>query len=45
MIWVNLFIKQKQTHKYRKQSMVTKGEEEEEGKIRRLGLTDTNYYI
>ena len=40
---MNLCTKQKQTHKCRKQPLVTKGEREE-GHIRSLGLTDTAVY-
>ena len=36
---MNLFTKQKQTQRHRKQTMVTKGEREGEGYIRGLGLT------
>ena len=43
MIQMNLFTKQ--THRYRKQIMITKGEREVKGKIRSLGLADTNYHI
>ena len=39
-------MKQKQTHRYGKQTWVTKREREEgEGQTNAIGLTDTNYYI
>ena len=38
---MNLFTKQKQTHRHRKQTYVTKGERG--GYIRSMGLADTNY--
>ena len=41
---MNLFTKQKQTHRHRRQTCgYQRGREEVE--IRSLGLTDTNYYI
>ena len=46
MIQMNLFIKQKQTHRLRKQTYgYQRGKAGEEGEIRRLGLTYTHYYI
>ena len=42
---MNLYTKQKQTHRHRNKFMVTKGERKgQEGQIRSRGLTDTNYY-
>ena len=38
--------KQKQTHKYRKQTYVYQwGKGRREGKDRAMGLKDTNYYV
>lgn len=42
MIQMNLFIKQKQTHRFRKQIYGYQRERWEE--IRSLGLTDKHYY-
>ena len=43
---MNVYIKEKQTHRHRKQTCGNqRGEGREEGQIRGLGLTDTNYYI
>ena len=41
MIQINLFTKQKQTHRHRKQAMVIKGEMCGGRSIRSLGLTHT----
>ena len=41
---MNLYTKQKQTHRHRKQMGYQRGEEEGEGQIRSTGLTDTKYY-
>ena len=41
---MNLYTKQKQTHRYRKQTYSYERGREGEGKIRHLGLADTNYY-
>ena len=43
---MNIFTKQKQIHRYRKQTCgYQRGEEKREGQIRGKGLTDTNYYM
>ena len=42
---MNLFPKQKKTHKQRKQTYGYQRRKGMEGKIRSLGLTDTHYYI
>ena len=39
---MNVYAKQKQTHRYRKQ---TCGYQRGEGQIKGMGLTDTNYYV
>ena len=44
MIQMNLFTKQKQSHRLENKFMVTKGEKGE-GIIGSLGLTYTHYYI
>ena len=44
MIQMNLFTKQKQTHRHRKQTYGYQGERWG-GWIKSLGLADTNYYI
>ena len=44
MIQMNLFTKQKQTHRQKTNLWSPKGKGEE-GKIRSLGLTYTHYYI
>ena len=42
----NVYAKQKQTHRYRKQTNgYQRGEGKGEGQIRGMGLRDTNYYI
>ena len=43
---MNLYTKQKQAHRHRKNKkhMVTKGEREGGTNQRSMGLTDTNYY-
>ena len=43
---MNVYAKQKQTHRHRKQTYDDqRGEVREGGKIRGLELADTNYYI
>ena len=43
---MNLFTKQKQTHRHSKQTYgYQRGEGREEGQIRGMGLTETKYYI
>ena len=43
---MNLYTKQKQNHRHRKQTHgYQKGEGEREGQVGSMGLTDTNYYI
>ena len=43
---MNVYLKQKQTHRYRKQTSGYQREEEKgEGQIRGMGLRDTNYYV
>ena len=43
---MNVYVKQKQTHRYRKQiSGYQMGEERGEGRIRGMGLRDTNSYV
>ena len=42
---MDLFIKQKQTHRHRKQTYGYQRENGGEGQIRNMGLTDTHYYI
>ena len=43
---MNVYVKQKQTHTYRKQICgFQRGERRGEGQIRSMGLTDKNYYI
>ena len=43
---MNIYAKQKQTHRYRKQTCgYQRGEGNGEGQIRSLGLTDTYYYM
>ena len=42
---MNLYTKQKQTHRYRKQTCDCQGEDSWEGWIGSLGLVDANYYI
>ena len=43
---MNVYTKQKQTHRYRKQTCsYQKGEVEEEGQIRCMGIKDKNYYV
>ena len=43
---MNIYAKQKQAYRYRKQtSGYQRGEGKVEGQIRGMGLTDTNYYI
>ena len=45
MIQMNLFTKQKQTHRCRKQTYgYQRGKGGKEGQISSMGLTDTNYY-
>ena len=39
-----VYVKQKQTHRYRK-LMFTEGERNEEGQIRGMGLRDTNHCV
>ena len=42
---MNLYSKQKQTHRHRKQTYGYQwGKGREQGKIRGMGLTDMNYY-
>ena len=46
IIQMNLYAKQKQTHRYRKLTCgYQRGEGMGEGQIRGLGLTDTKYYV
>ena len=46
IIQMNVYAKQKQTHRYRKQSYLYQMRvEREEGQTRGMGLTDTNYYV
>ena len=46
MIQMNLFTKQKQTHRHREQTCGCQGGRwEEEGRIGSLGLADANYNI
>ena len=45
MIQINLFTKQKQTHRHRKQIYGNQRGKGREGQIRNLGLIDTHYYI
>ena len=43
---MNIYVKQKETHRYRKQTCSYQREKEGgEGQIESIGLTDTNYYI
>ena len=42
---MNLFTKQKQTLRHRKQTYYCQKGKKGEGQIRNLGLTDTHYYI
>ena len=43
---MNVYAKQKQTHRYRKQTYgYQRGEGRRERQIKGMGLTDTNYYI
>ena len=43
---MNVHTKQKQTHRHRKQTCgYQRGGKNEEGQIRDLGLTDTNYFM
>ena len=43
---MSIFMRQKQTHRYREQTCgCQEGEWVEEGWIRSLGLADANYYI
>ena len=43
---MNVYVKQKQIHKYRRKTCgYQRGEGRQEGQIRSVGLTDTNYYI
>ena len=46
---MNLFVKQKQTHRHKEKKknkfVVTKGKEKNQGEIKSMGLTDTYYYI
>ena len=43
---MSVYAKQKQTHRYRKQTYGYQREEgSREGQIRGIGLTDTNYYV
>ena len=43
---MNLFTKQKQTHRHRKQtSGYQMGEEKREGQVRGIGLINTNHYM
>ena len=45
IIQMNLFTKQKQTHRHRKQIYsYQRGQAEGKGQIRNMGLTDTNCY-
>ena len=41
---MNVYAKQKQTHRYRKQTYGYQRRGVREGQIRSMGLTDTNYY-
>ena len=42
---MNLYTKQNQTHRHRKQTYgYQRGEERRKGQIRSMELTDTNYY-
>ena len=42
---MNLFTKQKHSHRYRKQTHgYHRGEGGRDGQIRNMGLSDTNYY-
>ena len=45
MIQMNLFMKQKQTHKHRKQTYGYQSGRSGEKEIRSLRLADTQYYI
>ena len=45
MIQMNLFIKQKRTHRHRKQNYGCQRGKKGEGEIRSIELTDTHYYI
>ena len=41
-----MYMQNRKTHRYRKQTYgYQKGKGSGEGKIRNMGLTDTNYYI
>ena len=43
---MNLYAKQKQTHRYRKKpSGYQRGEGRGEGKIKGMGLSEANYYV
>ena len=43
---MNIYAKQKQTHRHRKQtSSYQRGEGSREGQIRGMGLRDTSYYV
>ena len=43
---MNVYVKQKQTHRYRKQICgFQRGEGQGEGQIRSMELTDTHYYM
>ena len=43
---MNVYAKQKQTHRYRKQtSGYQRGDRRGEGKIKHMGLTDTDYCV
>ena len=43
---MNVYAKQKQTQRYRKQTGGYQwGEEKGEGQIKSMGLTDINYYV
>ena len=43
---MNIYAKQKQTHRYREQTRgYQKGRGKEEGQIRGMGLADTNHYV
>ena len=42
---MNIFTKQKQTHRHREQTWVAKDGRMGEGKMRSLGLADASYYI
>ena len=45
MIQMNLFTKEKQSQRHRKQTYGYQKGKEWEGYIRNLGLTETHYYI